>query len=75
MGSLFAGIGGIELGLERTEHFKTAWQMENNNYATQILERHWPDVKRWGNITTSVFGGIILRTTSTSSPLVLTSTL
>ena len=39
VGSLFAGIGGIELGLEWTGGFKTVWQVENNEYATRVLEK------------------------------------
>lgn len=50
VGSLFAGIGGIELGLEWTGGFETVWQVENDRYATQVLERHWPHVRRWGDI-------------------------
>ena len=52
VGSLFAGIGGIELGLEWTGGFKTVWQVENDEYATKVLERHWPDVRRWGDVWT-----------------------
>jgi len=44
-GSLFAGIGGIDLGFERCGmHCK--WQVEINDYATKVLEKHWPEVHR-----------------------------
>ena len=52
IGSLFAGIGGLELGLEMTGRFKTTWQVENNDYAIQVLEKHWPGVRRWRDVTT-----------------------
>lgn len=52
VGSLFAGIGGIELGLERTGGFKTVWQCEIGDYATRVLEKHWPDVRRWRDVRT-----------------------
>lgn len=48
-GSLFAGIGGIDLGLERAGMI-CKWQVENNKYATKILEKHWPNVRRYGDI-------------------------
>ena len=44
-GSLFAGVGGFDLGFERAG-FKCKWQVEIDDYATRILERHWPDVHR-----------------------------
>ena len=50
VGSLFAGVGGIELGLEMTGGFETVWQVENDEYATRVLEKHWPGVRRWGDI-------------------------
>lgn len=44
VGSLFSGIGGIELGLEMTGGFKTIWQCESDSYARKVLAKHWPDV-------------------------------
>ena len=44
-GSLFAGIGGFDLGFERAG-FECRWQVEIDNYATKILEKHWPQVHR-----------------------------
>jgi DNA (cytosine-5)-methyltransferase 1 len=50
-GSLFAGIGGIDLGLERAG-MRCLWQVENDHYCTQVLEKHWPEVQRYGDIRT-----------------------
>lgn len=44
-GSLFAGIGGFDLGLERAG-MKCKWQVEIDDYANKILEKHWPEVPR-----------------------------
>ena len=44
-GSLFAGIGGFDLGFERCG-MQCKWQVEIDDYATRILERHWPNVHR-----------------------------
>jgi len=48
-GSLFAGIGGLDLGLERAG-MQCRWQVEIDEYCTQVLEKHWPGVKRYGDI-------------------------
>jgi DNA (cytosine-5)-methyltransferase 1 len=52
VGSLFAGIGGIEKGLEDTGGFKTVWQVELDDYARRVLAKHWPDVRRWDDVRT-----------------------
>jgi len=49
VGSLFAGIGGLDLGLERAG-MQVRWQVENDPYCIRVLEKHWPDVKRYGDI-------------------------
>ena len=44
-GSLFAGIGGFDLGFERAG-MVCKWQVEIDGYATKVLEKHWPTVHR-----------------------------
>ena len=58
VGSLFSGIGGIELGLERTGGFKTIWHCEIDAYASAVLKKHWPDVPNLGDITKVDWDGI-----------------
>src|SRR5262245_40776069 len=48
-GSLFAGIGGIDLGLERAG-MRCAWQVEIDDYATKVLTKHWPDVPKFRDV-------------------------
>src|SRR5262249_13590219 len=48
-GSLFAGIGGIDLGLERSG-MNCAWQVENNHDCNRVLEARWPNLLRRGNV-------------------------
>lgn len=44
-GSLFAGIGGFDLGFERAG-MVCKWQVEIDDYATKVLAKHWPHVHR-----------------------------
>lgn len=56
-GSLFAGIGGIDLGLERAG-MKCCWQVEIDDYARRVLAKHWPDVRRHDDVRTFPPGNI-----------------
>jgi len=51
VGSLFAGIGGFDKGLEETGGFITKWQVEIDPYCNRVLAKHWPAVPRYGDIT------------------------
>lgn len=48
-GSLFAGIGGFDLACERVG-IRVAYQVENDKFCNQVLERHFPNAERIGDI-------------------------
>lgn len=57
IGSLFSGIGGLELGLESGLasagwSAQTVYQVEQSEYCRSILARHWHEAKRFDDVRT-----------------------
>lgn len=49
-GSLFAGVGGFDLGFEAAG-MECCFQVEWDKYCQQVLAYHWPDVPRWSDVS------------------------
>ena len=58
VGSLFSGIGGLDLGLERAG-MEVIWQSEIDPYACKVLSKHWPKVPNHGDIKSIAWGDIV----------------
>ena len=49
VGSLFAGIGGFDLGFERAG-FEVVWQVEIDEWARKVLAKNFPKAERYADI-------------------------
>ena len=56
-GSLFSGVGGLDLGFERAG-MKCAWQVEKNEQCVEVLKRHWPKVPKWTEVQKVFYGDL-----------------
>ncbi len=50
IGSLFSGIGGLELGLERAGLGPVVFQAESDPYCRRVLAKHWPEATRYEDV-------------------------
>jgi DNA (cytosine-5)-methyltransferase 1 len=57
-GSLFAGIGGFDLGFERAG-MKSVWQVEIDPFCRKVLEKHFPHAERFHDVRQVGAGNLV----------------
>lgn len=48
-GSLFSGVGGFDMGFDQAG-YDCRWQVEWDKHCQQVLQHHWPDVLKHGDV-------------------------
>ena len=51
IGSLFSGVGGLDMGVMEALGGTVAWHAEFKDAPSRILAHHWPDVPNLGDVT------------------------
>lgn len=57
IGSLFAGIGGLEIGLLRAGFGPVLWHCEIDPFCRKVLAHHWPDAIQFTDVRHLHAGG------------------
>lgn len=78
VGSLFSGVGLLDLAVERALGTRTVWHVERDAYRRAVLRRHWPDAAQHDDVCTvgahnlapvaGIVGGFPCRGASSAGP-------
>lgn len=50
-GSLFAGVGGIDIGFDNAGGWECKFQVEWDKHCQETLKYHWPEVPKWLDVS------------------------
>lgn len=50
VGSIFSGVGGLDLAVEQVFGAEVAWVCESEPAPSSVLSKHWPDVPNYGDV-------------------------